>query len=153
MKKLLIAFLSISVLISACKEEEEPINGGTSPTPTYAFTCKIDGDNFKDNDPLVVVDPSTNVLTIDASDGESTIRIIVYNFSTREEGVDISLNSLTDKAYVTVGTSSFTNTQSGKINFSEIGSKISGTFNVNCNSLQTFESVVVTEGEFEDLSL
>jgi hypothetical protein len=84
--------------------------------------------------------------------GDNTIRIIIYNFSNRVEAEEITLNNLTDKAYVTLSTSSFTNTQSGKLTFSKIAGEISGTFNFQCNNLQTFESATVAEGEFINLS-
>lgn len=153
MKKLLFTFLAITVIFAACeKEEEEPTNSGNTTPTTYAFSCKIDGADFTDNSPVATIEPSTNVLTLEATSGDNTIWVIIYNFSNRSEGEEISLNNLTDKAYITVGTSSMTNTQSGKITFSEIGSELSGTFNFKCNNLQTFESVTVTEGVFEDLS-
>ena len=150
MNKLLFTFLAIAIIFSACEKEEEPTNSGDSTPTTYAFSCKVGGVDFIDNNPTATIDPSTNVLTLDAENGENTIRIIIYNFSNRSEGEEISLNNLTDKAYITLGTNSMTNTQSGKITFSNIGSELSGTFNFNCNNLQTFESVTVTEGVFED---
>ena len=146
MKKLLFTCLAIVVIFATCKKEEEII------VPTYAFSCKIDGADFSDNNPAAIVDPSTNVFTIDAENGTNSIRLIIYNFSNRTEGEEITLNNLTDKAYVTLGTASYTNTVSGKLIFSEIGNSISGTFNAQCNNLQTFQSVTVTEGEFVNVA-
>ena len=146
MKKLLFTCLSIAVIFTACKKEEE------ITVPTYAFSCKIDGADFTDNNPVAIVDTSTNVFTIDAENGTNSIRLIIYNFSNRTEGKEITLNNLTDKAYVTLGTASYTNTTGGKLIFSEIGNPISGTFNAQCNNLQTFQSVTVTEGEFVEVA-
>ena len=146
MKKLLFICLAIAVIFVTCKKEEEII------VPTYAFSCKIDGADFTDNNPVAIVDPSTNVFTIDADNGTNSIRLIIYNFSNRIEEEEITLNNLTDKAYVTLGIASYTNTVSGKLIFSEIGNSISGTFNAQCNNLQTFQSVTVSEGEFVDIA-
>jgi len=144
MKKLFFTCLAIAVIFAACKKEEETI------VTTYAFSCKINGADFTDNSPLATI--AQNVLTIDAESGTNSIRLIIYNFSQRFAGEEITLNNLTDKAYVNLGTASYTNTVSGKLIFSEIGNSISGTFNVQCNSLQTFQSVSVTEGEFVDVA-
>ncbi len=152
MKKLLFTFLAIAIIFSGCEKEEEPVNSGNINPITYAFSCKLDGEDFTDSNPVASIEPSTNVLTIDAEDGDNTIRIIIYNFSIRDEGDEISLNNLTDKAYVTMSSVFMTNTQSGNITFSEIGSELSGVFNFKCNNLQTFESVTVTEGVFEGIS-
>ena len=52
MKKLLFTFLAITVIFAACeKEEEEPTNSGNTTPTTYAFSCKIDGADFTDNNP------------------------------------------------------------------------------------------------------
>jgi len=150
MKKLVFPFLVIAVIFSACKKEEETPTNNTATT--YAFSCKINGADFTDNNPSAIVDPSTNVFTIDAEDGANSIRLIIYNFSNRTEGEEITLNNLTDKAYITLGAASYTNTVSGKLIFSEIGNSISGTFNAQCNNLQTFQSVTVTEGEFVNVA-
>jgi PBP1b-binding outer membrane lipoprotein LpoB len=150
MKKLVFPFLVIAVIFSACKKEEETPANNTETT--YAFSCKINGADFTDNNPLSIVDPSTNVFTIDAENGTNSIRFIIYNFSNRTTEEQISLNNITDKAYVTLGTDEYTNTVSGKLIFSEIGNSISGTFNAQCNNLQTFQSVTVTEGKFADIA-
>ena len=153
MKKLLFTCLAISVIFTTCKKEEETPTNNTATT--YAFSCKINGADFTDNNPSAIVDPSTNVFTIDAEDGANSIRLIIYNFSNRTEGEEITLNNLTDKAYVYLGTAStdwYTNTHSGQLIFSEIGNPISGTFNAQCNNLQTFQSVTVTEGEFVNVA-
>ena len=153
MKKLLFTCLAITVIFTTCKKEEETPPNNTPPnnTPTtYAFSCKIDGADFTDNNPVATI--AQNVLTIDAENGTNSIRLIIYNFSNRTEGEEITLNNLTDKAYVTLGTASYTNTTGGKLIFSEIGNSISGTFNAQCNNLQTFQSVTVTEGEFVEVA-
>ena len=149
MKKLLFTFLAIAVIFSACKKEEEtPINNTAT---TYAFSCKINGADFTDNNPSAIVDPSTNVFTIDAEDGANSIRLIIYNFSNRTANEQISLNNLTDKAYVILGTDEYTNTQSGQLIFSNIGNPLSGTFNVICKDAN-FQPVTVTEGELVNVT-
>jgi len=147
MKRLLFIFLAIAVIFAACKKEEETLTNNTANN--YAFSCKIDGADFTDNNPIATI--AQDVLTIDAENGTKSIRFIIYNFSNRTEEEEITLNNLTDKAYVYLGATSadwYTNTHSGQLIFSEIGNSISGTFNAQCNNLQTFQSVAVTEGEF-----
>ena len=147
MRRILVISFVIGLFFTACQEEEE-----VGPVPiNYVFSCKIDGIDFTDNNPLAFV--SQNVLTIDASNGNNSIRIIIYNFSNRIEGEEIELNNLTDKLYVTLDLASYTNTTSGVLSFSELGNLISGTFNAQCNNLQTFQSVIVTEGKFIQISL
>ena len=148
MKKLVVIFLTIAVIFVACKKEEEtPIN---NPPTNGLFSCKINGADFTDNNPVAIVDPSTNVFTIDAENGANSIRLIIYNFSNRTTEQQISLNNLTDKAYVTLGADEYTNTQSGQLIFSNIGNPLSGTFNVICKDAN-FQSVIVTEGKFVDV--
>jgi len=147
MKNLLLTFLAIAVIFSACEKEEEPT---TTTTTTYDFSCKVGGDDFTDNSPVVIIEPSTNVFTLDAENGGNTIRIIIYNFSDRNVGEEISLNNLTDKAYVTKDGVEYTNTQSGKVIFTKIGTELSGTFNFTSSS--PFGNKSVTEGAFVDLT-
>ena len=143
MKKLFFTFLAIAVIFSACKKEEETI------VATYAFSCKINGADFTDNNPLATI--AQNVLTIDAENGANSIRLIIYNFSNRTTEQQISLNNLTDKAYVILGADEYTNTQSGQLIFSNIEYSLSGAFNVICKDAN-FQSVTVTEGKFSDVS-
>jgi hypothetical protein len=150
MKKLLFASLLIAVIFTACEKEEETIINNTTPI-SYMFSCKVDGAAFADNSPIATINPATNVFTLDAIDGNNTIRIIIYNFSDRTEGEEISLNNLTDKAYVTKDGVDYTNTQSGKVTFSQIDSKLSGTFNFTSKSAD-FSTKTVTEGSFIDIS-
>jgi len=150
MKNLLVALLSITLIFTACEKEEE-ITTLPVTTTSYDFSCKVGGDVFTDNSPVVVIDPSSNVLTIDAENGGNTIRIIIYNFSDRNVGDEISLNNLTDKAYVTKNGVDYTNTQSGKIIFTKTSSELSGTFNFTSKAAD-FSSKSVTEGVFVDLT-
>ena len=143
MKKLFFTCLAIAVIFAACKKEEETI------VTTYAFSCKINGTDFTDNSPLATI--AQNVLTIDAESGTNSIRLIIYNFSNRTADEQISLNNLTDKAYVILGTNEYTNTQSGQLIFSNIGNPLSGAFNVICKDAN-FQSVTVTEGKFTDVA-
>ena len=149
MKKLLFTCLAIAVIFAACKKDEETPTNNTATT--YAFSCKINGADFTDNNPSAIVDPSTNVFTIDADDGANSIRLIIYNFSNRTANEQISLNNLTDKAYVILGTDEYTNTQSGQLIFSNIGNPLSATFNVICKDAN-FQPVTVTEGEFVNVT-
>ena len=148
MKNLLLTFLAIIVIFAACEKEEEPSTIIT--TTTYDFFCKVGGDDFTDNSPVVIIEPSTNVFTLDAENGGNTIRIIIYNFSDRNVGEEILLNNLTDKAYVTKDGVEYTNTQSGKVIFTKIGAELSGTFNFTSSS--PFGNKSVTEGAFVNLT-
>ena len=152
MKNLLLTFLAIAVIFAACeKEEEELTTTPITPTTTYDFSCKVGGDDFTDNSPVIVIDPSSNVFTLDAESGENTIRIIIYNFSDRNIGEEISLNNLTDKAYVTKDGVEYTNTQSGKLIFTKKDAELSGTFYFTSKAVN-FSSQSVTEGVFVDLT-
>ena len=88
MKKLLFTCLAITVIFATCKKEEEPppTNNNNNPPTTYAFSCKINGDDFVDNNPVATVDPSSNVCTINAENGANSIRFIIYNFSIELKG-------------------------------------------------------------------
>jgi hypothetical protein len=152
MKNLLLPFLAIAVIFAACEKEEELTTTPITPTTTYDFSCKAAGDDFTDNSPVIVIDPSSNVFTLDAKNGENTIRFIIYNFSDRNIGEEISLNNLTDKAYVTKDGVEYTNTQSGKLIFTKIGAELSGTFNFTSSSPSTGGNKSVTEGAFMDLT-
>ena len=148
MKNLVFIYLAIIVIFTACEKEEVTT---ISTNSTYDFSCNVGGVDFTDNSPIVVVDPSSNVLTIDALNLGSSIRIIIYNFSDRNVDEEISLNNLTDKAYVTKDGVDYTNTQSGKLIFTKIDAKLSGTFNFISES-SAFSSKSVTEGVFDDLA-
>tara|TARA_B100000795_G_scaffold154399_1_gene115767 strand:+ start:134 stop:607 length:474 start_codon:yes stop_codon:yes gene_type:complete len=156
MKNLLLTFLAIAVIFAACEKEEEP-TATTNPTPTtttYDFSCKVGGDVFTDNSPTVEIDPSTNVFILDAENGGNTIRMIIYNFSDRNVGEEISLNygAGISGAYVTKDGVDYTNTQSGKLVFTKIDTELSGTFNFTSTSPSTGGNKSVTEGEFVDLT-
>ena len=151
MKNLLLPFLAIAVIFAACEKEEELTTTPITPTTTYDFSCKVGGDDFTDNSPVIVIDPSSNVFTLDAENGENTIRIIIYNFSDRNIGEEISLNNLTDKAYVTKDGVEYTNTQSGKLIFTKKDAELSGTFYFTSKAVN-FSSQSVTEGAFMDLT-
>ena len=151
MKNLLLTFLSIAVIFESCEKEEEPTTSTTNTTTTYDFSCKVGGDNFTDNSPVIVIDTSSNMFILDAENGGNTIRIIIYNFSDRNIGEEISLNNLTDKAYVTKDGVEYTNTQSGKLIFTSIDAELSGTFYFTSKAVN-FSSQSVTEGVFVDLT-
>ena len=141
-----IYFLAASMLIFVSCEKEEI----TDNTPSFSW--KIDGDDFTDNSPVIGVN-SSDVLTIDASDNSVDIRLIIYSFSSLSDVSEISLNNLTDKAYVTQNGVDYTDTQNGNLIFSEIGdSKLSGSFNFTCRELVNFQSVTVTDGIFSNIT-
>ena len=141
-----IYFLAASMLIFVSCEKEET----TDNTPSFSW--KIDGDDFTDNSPVIGVN-SSDVLTIDASDNSVDIRLIIYNFSSLSDVSEISLNNLTDKAYVTQNGVDYTDTQNGNLIFSEIvDSKLSGSFNFTCRELENFQSVTVTDGIFFNIT-
>jgi hypothetical protein len=153
MKNLLLTLLAIAVIFSACEKEEESTTTTTTTATTYDFSCKVGGADFTDNSPLVVIEPSSNVLTLDAENGGNTIRIIIYNFSDRNVGEEISLNygAGISGALVTKDGVNYTNTQSGKLIFTKIDTKLSGTFNFTSKAAD-FSSKSVTEGVFVDLT-
>ena len=141
-----IYFLAASMLIFVSCEKEET----TDNTPSFSW--KINGDDFTDNSPVIGVN-SSDVLTIDASDNSVDIRLIIYSFSSLSDVSEISLNNLTDKAYVTQNGVDYTDTQNGNLIFSEIGdSKLSGSFNFKCRELDNFQSVTVTDGIFSNIT-
>ena len=74
MKKLVFPFLVIAVIFSACKKEEETPTNNTATA--YAFSCKINGADFTDNNPLATI--AQNVLTIDSENGANSIRFMIY---------------------------------------------------------------------------
>jgi hypothetical protein len=141
-----IYFLAAFMLIFVSCEKEET----TENTPFFSW--KIDGDDFTDNSPVIGVN-SSDVLTIDASDNSVDIRLIIYSFSSLSDVSEISLNNLTDKAYVTQNGVDYTDTQNGNLIFSEIGdSRLSGSFNFTCRELVNFQSVTVTDGIFSNIT-
>ena len=151
MKKLLFTCLAITVIFAACKKEEEPpTNNNNNPPTTYAFSCKIDGADFTDNNPVASVNASTDVLTIDAENGGNTIRMVIYNFSYRNVDEEISFD-FPNRAYITLGTNEYTNNPIGQLIFSDIGNLLSGTFNVICQDASFYEAKV-TEGKFVDVA-
>lgn len=152
MKNLLLTFLSIAVIFAACEKEPTNTASPADTTTTYNFSCKVGGDVFTDNSPTVSIDLSTNVFILEAENAGNTVRIIIYNFSDRNVGEEISLNSLADKAYVTKDGVDYTNTQNGKFIFTKIGSELSGTFNFSSSSPSSAGSKSVTEGVFVDLT-
>ena len=154
MKNLLLTFLAIAVIFAACEKEEEPITTPITPTTTYDFSCKLDGDDFTDNSPIVMIDPTSNVLTLDAENEGNTIRIIIYNFSDRIVGEEISLKyqSIISCAFVTKDGVEYTNTQSGGLTFTKLDTELSGTFSFTSSSTSTGANKSVTEGVFEDLT-
>jgi hypothetical protein len=156
MKNLLLTFLAIAVIFAACEKEEEPttITTPITPTTTYDFSCKVGGDDFTDNSPIVMIDPSTNVFTLDAESGANTIRITIYNFSDRIVGEEISLKyqSIISCAFVTKDGVEYTNTQSGELTFTKIDTELSGTFSFTSSSPSTGANKSVTEGVFVDLT-
>ena len=154
MKILLLTFLAIAIVVASCEKEEEPTTTTTTTTAiTYDLSCKVGGDDFSDNSPIVLIDPAANVLTLTAENGGNTIRIIIYNFSDRNIGEEISLNygAGISGALVTKDGVDYTNTQSGKLIFTKIDAKLTGTFNFTSKAAN-FSSKSVTEGVFVDLT-
>ena len=145
MKKLLFICLAIAVIFSACKKEEETPTNNTATA--YAFSCKIDGADFTDNSPVATIIPP-NTLQIVASNGSDEVIIYIYNIDDRTEGEEITYTPTGNRVYV----ASCPNTTGGELVFSKTGNPVSGTFNTQCNNLQTFQSVTVTEGEFVNVA-
>ena len=73
--------------------------------------------------------------------------------SSLSNGSEISLNNLTDKAYITQNGVEHTDTQNGNFTFSKITeSKLSGTFNFTSRELVSFQSLTVTDGQFSNIT-
>ena len=152
MKKLLFTCLAITVIFAACEKEEEPT--ATTNTTTYDFSCKVGGADFTDNSPLSTLD-TNDLLTIHAYNGDDEITLMIYDFSERNVGEEISLKyqSIISCAFVTKNGVEYTNTQDGKLIFSKIDvAKLSGTFNFTSTSPDSGGSKSVTEGVFVDLT-
>ena len=151
MKNLILALLSIALIFTACEKEEDSTPTPT-PTTTYGFSCKVGGDDFTDNSPDVILDQN-NLLTIHAENGGDEITIRIYNFLDRIVGEEISLNygAGISGAYVTKDGVDYTNTLSGKLIFTKIGTELSGAFNFISRAAD-FSSKSVTEGVFVDLT-
>ena len=74
MKKLLFICLAIAVIFAACKKKEEI----TVPTsPTSAFSCKIDGVDFSDNNPVATL--STDDIFYPKGQGVAEFAMYIYN--------------------------------------------------------------------------
>ena len=144
-----VCFLAaFTLILSSCKKEDV-INQNNN---TSSISWKIQGNDYIDNSPVININ-SSNVLTIDASDNESNVRLIVYNFSSLSNGSEISLNNLTDKAYITYYGIDYTDTQNGSVVFSDIlDNKLSGSFNFSCRELVNFQSVTVSDGVFSNIT-
>jgi len=151
MKNLLLTFLSIAVIFAACEKQEEPTTTTTpiTPTTTYDFSCKVGGDDFTDNSPIVSI--SNNQLIIDANDGNNRIYILIQGFS--EIIVEEEINLVfPNTIWLTKDGVEYTNTQSGKLIFTKIGAELSGTFNFTSSSPSSGANKSVTEGAFVDLT-
>ena len=148
MKNLLLTFLAIAVIFAACEKEEEPTTS-TTPTTTYDFSCKVGGDDFTDNSPIVSI--LNNQLIIDANDGNNRIYILIQGFS--EIIVEEEINLVfPNTIWLTIDGVEYTNTQSGKLILTKIGAELSGTFSFTSSSPDTGGNKSVTEGVFEDLT-
>ena len=151
MKNLLFIFLAITVIFAACEKQEEPTTTTTpiTPTTTYDFSCKVGGDDFTDNSPIVSI--SNNQLIIDANDGNNRIYILIQGFS--EIIVEEEINLVfPNTIWLTKDGVEYTNTQSGKLIFTKIGAELSGTFNFTSSSPSSGANKSVTEGAFVDLT-
>ena len=153
-----IYFLAASMLIFVSCEKEDTTdqnnNNNNNNNNTPSFSWKIEGDDYDytDNSPAIDIN-SSDVLTIDASDNSVDIRLIIYSFSSLSDVSEISLNNLTDKAYITQNGVDYTDTQNGNLIFSEIvDSRLSGSFNFTCRELVNFQSVTVTDGIFYNIT-
>jgi hypothetical protein len=149
MKKLLLTYLAITVIFAACKKEEEPPtnNNNNNPPTTYTFSCKIDGVDFTDNNPVATIVPP-NTLQIVASNGSDEVIIFIFNIDDKAEGEGIDLLSPGNRVYI----ASCPNTTDGELIFSKTGNPVSGTFDAKCNNQVTFESAIITDGEFVDVA-
>ena len=149
MKNILLTFLAIAVIFAACEKEEEPTT--TTTNTNYAFSCKIDGADFTDNNPVATIS-SPNTLNIVASNGSDEVIIYIYNIDDTTEGEEISLASTSNRVYVNLGTDYYSNNISGELIFSKTGNPVSGRFEAQGTNSETFQSVTITNGEFIDVA-
>ena len=148
-----IYFLAASILIFvSCEKEDTTDQNNNNNNNTPSFSWKIDGDDYTDSSPVIDVN-SSNVLTIDASDNSVDVRLIIYDFSSLSDGYEIPLNATPPRAHVTKNGVYYTDTQNGTLTFSEIGdSELSGSFNFQSRELVNFQSVIVTDGVFSNIT-
>ena len=149
MKNLLVAFLAIAIIFTSCEKEDEPTTTTTTTTnnTNFAFSCKIDGVDFTDNNPVATI-LSPNTLNIVASNGSDEVIIYIYNIDNTSLGEEISLASTSNRVYVNLGADYYSNNISGKLIFSKTGNPVSGIFDAQGTNLETFQSITITDGEF-----
>ena len=147
MKFIYLLVASMFVFVACEKEETEIPNN-----PIY-FSWIIDGNTYSDNSPNIEIN-SSDVLTIDASDNSVDIRLIIYDFSSKVSGDWVEFGILgINNAYVIQNGVNHTDTQNGQFTFSEIGeSKLTGIFNFKSRELINFQSVIVTDGQFSNIT-
>ena len=148
-----IYFLVVSMLIFvSCEKEDSTDQNNNNNNNTPSFSWKIEGNDYTDNSPVIDVN-SSNVLTIDASDNSVDVRLIIYDFYSLSDGSEIPLNTTPPRAHVTKNGVYYTDTQNGTLTFSEIeDSELSGSFNFQSRELVNFQSVIVTDGVFSNIT-
>ena len=152
MRNFVLLIMSLAVLFSSCKKEEETIN---STTP---FTCKIDGLELGTNE--INTFNLSNNLSITAVSAQYSITIKIENINARNIGEIIEFDKA-DLGNVSIGNTIYSNTTfdptQGQIIITSLdlnNGKVSGTFFFEAQNiiLNEFETVNVTEGEFLNIS-
>ena len=152
MRNFVLIILSITVLFSSCKKEEETIN---STTP---FSCKIDGVELGANE--INTNNLSNNLSITAISAQYSITIKIENINARNIDELIEFDKA-DLGNVSIGNAIYSNTTfdptQGQIIITSLdlnNGRVSGTFFFEAQNviLNEFEIVNVTEGEFLNIS-
>ncbi len=140
-------FILLLVLVFACSKEE------ISENIVAPFKCNINGENFNDYNPTYSVNNS-DVLTINAEDGDNNIIINIIGFSTREINNTFSFTTPGMGTVLYNGKTYYntSNTSDGSFTFTEISSNgFSSSFNFKGTS-SNFEHIYITNGIYSNIN-
>ena len=154
MKNFVLIILTIAVIFSSCKKEEETLNS------TDSFSCKIDGDEFSATE--ISTDNLSNNLSITAIDAQYILTIKIENINTRSDGSTIEFDKIR-LGDVSISGTFYTNTtfdpSQGQITITSLdlnGGKVSGTFFFDAQMVimpkKEYGMVNVTSGIFSNIS-
>ena len=153
MKNFVLIVLTIAVIFSSCKKEEETINS------TDSFSCKIDGEEFGTTG-SATLDLALDNLKIKAIDAQYIVDIKIKEISDKKEGDIIEFDDA-ELGKVTISGTLYSNTtfdpSKGQITITSLdldGGKISGTFFFEADhiDISNFTKVNVTSGTFSNIS-
>ena len=157
MNKLLLTFLTISVLFAACEKEEEIATTNTTAT-SGQFNCMVDGESISFTN--ITTSNSSGNLSIVAVSGNRSVSLNITSVSSRSSGSTIVFSS-PGLASVTIGNNTYANTyfdtSKGEIVITSINfnsGKISGNFFFESMHVDptNFDKVNITSGSFSNIS-